>query len=392
MSVAEDLRTERTSPEEEAQILDTIEKWLQRDVRPHVKKFDHADEYPHEIVEQIKELGLMGAVIDQEYGGLGLSASTYSKVVIKITETWMALVGIFNSHLIMAVLVQRFGTDEQKAYFLPKFATGELRGGLALTEPDAGTDLQAIRTRAKLEGDHYVVNGSKTWITNSLEGTCFALLVKTDPDIEPRHKGMSFLIAEKGPGFTVSRKLEKLGYKAIDTAEFVLEDYKVPADRIIGGVEGQGFYQAAGGLEIGRINVAARGVGLASAALKDSVAYAQVRKTMGKPICQHQAIQLKLGDMATKVEAARLLVEHAAQAYDRGERCDMEAGMAKLFASEAAVECSLDAMRIHGGYGYSKEFDIERYYRDAPLMCIGEGTNEIQRIIIAKQLVARNPV
>ena len=392
MSVAEDLRTERTSPEEEAQILDTIEKWLQRDVRPHVKKFDHADEYPHEIVEQIKELGLMGAVIDQEYGGLGLSASTYSKVVIKITETWMALVGIFNSHLIMAVLVQRFGTDEQKAYFLPKFATGELRGGLALTEPDAGTDLQAIRTRAKLEGDHYVVNGSKTWITNSLEGTCFALLVKTDPDIEPRHKGMSFLIAEKGPGFTVSRKLEKLGYKAIDTAEFVLEDYKVPADRLIGGVEGQGFYQAAGGLEIGRINVAARGVGLASAALKDSVAYAQVRKTMGKPICQHQAIQLKLGDMATKVEAARLLVEHAAQAYDRGERCDMEAGMAKLFASEAAVECSLDAMRIHGGYGYSKEFDIERYYRDAPLMCIGEGTNEIQRIIIAKQLVARNPV
>ena len=392
MSVAEDLRTELTSPEEEAQILDTIEKWLRRDVRPHVKKFDHADEYPREIVEQIKELGLMGAIIDQEYGGLGLSASTYAKVVIKITETWMALVGIFNSHLIMAVLVQRFGTDAQKQYFLPKFATGELRGGIGLTEPDAGTDLQAIRTRAVLEGDHYVVNGAKTWITNSFEGNCFALLVKTDPGAEPRHKGMSFLIAEKGPGFKVTRKLEKLGYNAIDTAEFVLEDYKVPADRIIGGVEGQGFYQAAGGLEIGRINVAARGVGLASAALKDSVAYAQVRKTMGKPICEHQAIQLKLGDMATKVEAARLLVEHAAQAYDRGERCDMEAGMAKLFASETAVECSLDAMRIHGGYGYSKEFDIERYYRDAPLMCIGEGTNEIQRIIIAKQLVARNPV
>ncbi len=392
MSVAEDLTHEGTSPEEEAQILDTIEKWLKRDVKPHVQKFDHADEYPYEIVEQIKELGLMGAVIDQEYGGLGLSASTYAKVVTKITETWMALTGIFNSHLIMAVLVQRFGTDAQKQYFLPKFATGELRGGLALTEPDAGTDLQAIRTRAKLEGDHYVVNGSKTWITNSYEGTCFALLVKTDPDAEPRHKGMSFLIAEKGPGFNVSRKLEKLGYKGIDTAEFVLEDYKVPADRIVGGVPGQGFYQAAGGLEIGRINVAARGVGLANASLNDAVAYSQIRKTMGKPICQHQAIQLKLGDMATKVEAARLLVEHAAQAYDRGERCDMEAGMAKLFASEAAVECSLEAMRIHGGYGYSKEFDIERYYRDAPLMCIGEGTNEIQRIIIAKQLVARNPV
>ena len=392
MSVAEDLRAEGTSPEEEAQILDTIEKWLTRDVRPHVQKFDHADEYPHEIVEQIKELGLMGAVIDEEYGGLGLSASTYAKVVTKITETWMALTGIFNSHLIMAVLVQRFGTDAQKNYFLPKFATGELRGGLGLTEPDAGTDLQAIRTRAKLEGDHYVVNGSKTWITNGLEGSCFALLVKTDPDIEPRHKGMSFLIAEKGPGFTVPRKLPKLGYKAIDTAELVFEDYKVPADNIVGGVPGQGFYQAAGGLEIGRINVAARGVGLARAALNDSVAYSQVRKTMGKPICQHQAIQLKLGDMATKVEAARLLVEHAAQAYDRGERCDMEAGMAKLFASEAAVENSLEAMRIHGGYGYSQEFDIERYFRDAPLMCIGEGTNEIQRIIIAKQLVARNPV
>ncbi len=392
MSVAEDLRAEGTSPEEEAQILDTIEKWLTRDVRPHVQKFDHADEYPHEIVEQIKELGLMGAVIDQDYGGLGMSASTYAKVVTKITETWMALTGIFNSHLIMAVLVQRFGTDAQKNYFLPKFATGELRGGLGLTEPDAGTDLQAIRTRAKLKGDHYVVNGSKTWITNGLEGSCFALLVKTDPDIEPRHKGMSFLIAEKGPGFTVPRKLPKLGYKAIDTAELVFEDYKVPADRIVGGVEGQGFYQAAGGLEIGRINVAARGVGLARAALNDSVAYSQIRKTMGKPICQHQAIQLKLGDMATKVEAARLLVEHAAQAYDRGERCDMEAGMAKLFASEAAVENSLEAMRIHGGYGYSQEFDIERYFRDAPLMCIGEGTNEIQRIIIAKQLVARNPV
>ena len=290
------------------------------------------------------------------------------------------------------MLAPAFRTTPQKQTFLPKFPPGRWGGGIGLTEPEAGTDLQAIRTRAVLEGDHYVVNGAKTWITNSFEGNCFALLVKTDPGAEPRHKGMSFLIAEKGPGFKVTRKLEKLGYNAIDTAEFVLEDYKVPADRIIGGVEGQGFYQAAGGLEIGRINVAARGVGLASAALKDSVAYAQVRKTMGKPICEHQAIQLKLGDMATKVEAARLLVEHAAQAYDRGERCDMEAGMAKLFASETAVECSLDAMRIHGGYGYSKEFDIERYYRDAPLMCIGEGTNEIQRIIIAKQLVARNPV
>ncbi len=380
------------SPEEETQIIDSINKWLERDVRPHVKMFDHADEYPHEIVEQMKELGLFCALIDPEYGGLGLSTSTYAKIVEVIASVWMALGGVFNSHLIVAVLVQRFGTEDQKREFLPRFASGEWRSGIGLTEPDAGTDLQGIRTRARREGDHYIVNGTKTWITNSIEGNCLGILVKTDPDADPRHKGMSFLLAEKGEGFTVSRRLEKLGYKSIDSGELVFEDYKVPADRLIGGVEGQGFYQVAGGMEIGRINVASRGVGIAAAALKDSIAYAQVRQTFGKPICQHQAIQLKLADMATRVEAARALVVNAARAYDAGLRCDMEAGMAKLFASEAAVENSLEAMRIHGGYGYSKEFDIERYYRDAPLMCIGEGTNEIQRIIISKQLVARNPV
>jgi alkylation response protein AidB-like acyl-CoA dehydrogenase len=337
-------------------------------------------------------MGLFGAIIEQRYGGLGMSASTYAKVVIKITEVWMALTGIFNSHLIMATLVQRFGTEEQKQHFLPRFATGELRGGLGLTEPNAGSDLQGIRTRADKDGDNYVINGGKTWITNGIEGTCYALLTKTDTQVTPAHKGMSFFIVEKGDGFTVSRRLEKLGYKSIDSAELVFEDFKVPASNLVGGVEGQGFYQAAGGLEIGRINVAARGVGLASAALKDATRYSQERETFGKPICKHQAIQLKLGEMATKVEAARLLVESAAQAYDLGERCDMEAGMAKYFASETAVEVSLEAMRIHGGYGYSKEFDIERYYRDAPLMTIGEGTNEMQRIIIAKQLIARNPV
>ena len=378
--------------EEETQILDSIQRWLDKDVKPHVLRLEHADEYPHEMVAQMKEFGLFGATIPPEYGGLGLPASTYAKIVTMISSVWMSLTGIFNSHLIMATAVQRYGTEDQKRRFLPRFAAGEIRGGLALTEPDCGTDLQAIRTRAVRDGDHYVINGTKTWISNGIEGSCFALLVKTDMDAEPRHRGMAMFLAEKRDGFSVSRKLEKLGYKGLDSAELIFQDYRVPADCLIGGEEGQGFLHAVGGLELGRINVAARGVGIADAALRASVAYAQVRKTMGKPICEHQAIQLKLGDMATRCEAARLLVESAAGAYDRGERCDMEAGMAKLFASEAAVENSLEAMRIHGGYGYSKEFDIERYYRDAPLMCIGEGTNEIQRIIIAKQLVARNPV
>ena len=372
-------------------ILDAIEKWLERDVRPHVLRLDHADEYPHEMVAQMKELGLFGATIPAEYGGLGLSATTYAKIVEKISATWMSLGGIINSHLIMSACVARVGTEEQKQRFLPRFATGELRGGLALTEPDAGTDLQAIRTRAVRDGDHYVVNGAKTWITNGIEGSCFALLVKTNPEADPRHKGMSMLIAEKGEGFNVSRKLEKLGYKGIDSAEISFENYRVPVANLIGGEEGRGMQTALGGLELGRINIAARGCGLAGAALMDSVHYAQQRKTFGKPIGQHQAIQLKLGEMATRLQAARLLTYDAARAYDSGERCDMEAGMAKYFASEAAVENSLEAMRIHGAYGYSKEYHIERYFRDAPLMCIGEGTNEIQRIIIAKQMMERNP-
>ena len=377
---------------DERQMLDAIERWLEREVRPRVLELEHSDVYPAEMVKQMKALGLFGATIAQDYGGLGLSARTYARIVMMISEVWMSLTGIFNSHLIMAAAVQRFGTDAQRDSYLPRFATGEIRGGLALTEPDCGTDLQAIRTRAVRDGDGYVVNGTKTWISNGIEGSCFALLVKTDPEAEPRHKGMSMFLAEKGDGFRASRKLEKLGYHGIDSAELIFEDFHIPADRLIGGEEGRGFHHALGGLEIGRINVAARGVGLANASLLDSVKYAQQRKTFGKPICQHQAIQLKLGEMATRVEAARLLTLSAADAYDRGERCDMEAGMAKYYASEAAVENSLEAMRIHGGYGYSKEFHIERYYRDAPLMCIGEGTNEIQRIIIAKQLIERNPI
>jgi alkylation response protein AidB-like acyl-CoA dehydrogenase len=377
--------------DEDAAIFDSIERFLARDVRPQVHRLEHDDTYPAAMVERMRELGLFGATIAAEHGGLGLSTTVYAGIVERISRVWMSLTGIFNSHLIMAAAVQRFGTDAQKRHFLPRFAAGEVRGGLALTEPDCGTDLQAIRTVARREGDHYVVNGTKTWISNGVHGQCFALLVKTDPGAAPRHRGMSLFLAEKGPGFTVSRKLEKLGYKGIDTAELVFSDYRLPADRLIGGVEGLGLKQALGGLELGRINVAARGVGLAQAALDEAVRYSQIRHTFGKPIAEHQAIQLKLADMATQVQAARLLTREAALAYDRGERCDMEAGMAKLFATEAAVAVSLEAMRIHGAYGYSKEFIVERLYRDAPLLVIGEGTNELQRLIIARQLIQRNP-
>ena len=380
-----------TDPAEEAALLDAIERWLEKEVRPQVMQLEHDDIYPREMVKTMKAMGLFGAVLDPKWGGLGLSASTYAKIVMKISSVWMSLTGIFNSHLMMAVLVERFGTEEQKARFLPRMASGELRGALGLTEPDAGTDLAGIRTRAVKDGDHYVVNGTKIWITNGIEGNCCAVLVKTDPKAQPARKGLSMFIMEKGPGFAASRKLEKIGYKGIDSAELVFDNFRVPAENLIGG-EGQGFYCAVGGLELGRINVAARGAGIAKAALDESVKYAQLRKTFGKPIAQHQAIQLKLGEMATRVEAARLLIEQAAQAYDSGKRCDMEAGMAKYFASEAGLANAIEAMRIHGAYGYSKEYPIERLLRDAPLMCIGEGTNEMQRIIIARQLIERNPV
>jgi alkylation response protein AidB-like acyl-CoA dehydrogenase len=320
--------------EQDRLILDSVGRFLEREVRPHVHALEHDDIYPEEIVEGMKALGLFGATIGTEYGGLGLSATTYARIVEIVSTVWMSLSGIFNSHLIMAAAVERFGTAAQKREFLPRFASGELRGGLALTEPDCGTDLQAIRTTARRHGnDSYVVNGTKTWISNGIYGQIFALLVKTDPGAEPRHRGMSLFLAEKGPGFTVSKKLEKLGYKGIDSAELVFDDYEIPADRLIGGNEGRGLQHALGGLELGRINVAARGVGVAQAALDEAVRYSQIRKTFGKPICEHQAIQLKLADMATQVEASRLLVERAAQAYDRSERCDMEAGMAKLFAT-----------------------------------------------------------
>lgn len=380
------------SADEEAQILDTIERWTAREVKPIARQFDHADEFPFELVEQMKSLGLFGAMIGQEYGGLGLSAATYARIVSTISTAWMAPTGIFNSHLIMAACVERNGTAAQKQHYLPKFASGEWRGGIGLTEPNAGTDLQSIRTVAKRDGEGYRISGTKTWITNGVYGTHFAMLTKTNPQAEPRHTGMSMFICEKGDGFSVGKKIKKLGYKSIDSAELILDNFFVKADQLIGGVEGLGFKHAVGGLELGRINVAARGVGIATGAFQDALRYSQERKTFGKPICQHQAIQLKLADMATRVEAAKLLVQQAAHKYDTGERCDLEAGMAKLFASEAAVENSLDAMRVLGGYSYSVDFDVERYFRDAPLMCIGEGTNEMQRIIIARQLVERHPV
>ena len=384
------LRDTPAEADDDSQILDMIDRWVLRELKPIVKEYDHDDRYPHGVVAQMKELGLFGATIAPEYGGLGLSASTYARIVISIASVWMSITGIINSHLMLALAIQKFGTPQQKTRWLPKLATGEVRGGLALTEPDAGTDLQGIRMTAKRDGDHYVINGTKTWITNGIEGSCFALLVKTDPKAEPRHKGMSLFIAPKQAGLRVGRKLEKLGYKAIDSAELIFEDYRIPAEHLIGEVEGQGFYQATRGLELGRINVAARGVGIAEGALRLATEYAQVRRTFGKPIAEHQAIALKLGEMVTRARAARLLTLDAAAAFDRGMRCDMEAGMAKYFASEAALENSTESLRIHGAYGYSQEYDIERLYRDAPLTCIGEGTNEMQRLIIARQWLKRS--
>lgn len=392
---------DRSSTSDEQIILDSISKWLSNDVAPYVMEMEHDDVYPHAMVEQMREFGLFGATISPEFGGLGLSASTYAKIVMMIAEEWMSLSGIFNSHLMMATIVEKYGTTYQKEYWLPKFASGEIRGGLALTEPSAGTDLSGIRTRADRTGDSYVINGTKTWISNGIEGGAVALLVKTDVNATPARKGLSLFIAPKvdpetgraHTGYRTGGKLEKLGYKGIDSAELTFDEYELDARRhLVGGEEGRGFYMAVGGLELGRINIAARSCGISRRALREATAYSQIRETFGQPICQHQAIQLKLGEMATKTRASELLTQDAARAYDAGQRCDMEAGMAKYFASESAVENALEAMRIHGGYGYSKEYPIERLYRDAPLMCIGEGTNEMQRIIIARQQIERNPI
>ncbi|KPF71419.1 acyl-CoA dehydrogenase [alpha proteobacterium AAP81b] len=377
-------------PAFEDQLLASVDRWIERDVAPIARQCDHDDIWPESLVAGMAELGLFGATIAPEWGGLGLPATTYVKIVARICETWMSPTGIFNSHLMLAHCLERFGTRAQKAKWLPRLARGELRGGLALTEPGAGTDLQGITTNARRDGDHYVLNGAKTWITNALHGDVVAMLVKTDPQAEPRHTGMSLFVVDKPrPGLGIGGKLPKMGYRGIDTAPMFLDDVRIPADQLIGEVEGQGFYQATGGLELGRINVAARGVGMAEGALKLAAAYARERRTMGKAIADHQAIALQLGEMVTRARAARLLTLDAAEIYDRGGRCDMEAGMAKYFASEAARDNAEAAMRIFGGNGYSKDYDIERFYRDAMLLIIGEGTNEMQRLIVAKQWMKR---
>jgi len=371
------------------QIVDTVRRFVEREVMPVASKYEHANEYPHDLVERMKELGLFGATIAPEWGGLGLDYSTYSRIVEEICRGWMSLSGVLNTHLMFAYVLQRFGTAAQQERWLPAMARGEHRAALCLTEPHAGSDTQQIRTTARRDGDHYVVNGSKMFITNARTATIYSLLTKTDPKANPPHKGMTLFAAERGPGLTVGRDIDKIGYKSVETCEVSFEDYRVPVGNLIGGEEGRGLQMVLSGLEVGRINIASRAVGVAQAAFESAIRYSQQRSTFGKPICEHQAIQLKLADMATKIEASRLLVRQAAAMKDRGERCDLEAGMAKLFASETCQEVSLEAMRVLGGYGYTKEFPVERYYRDAPLMIIGEGTNEIQRLVIARGLVQR---
>lgn len=368
----------------------SVREFVEREIIPVASKLEHANEYPHAIVEGMKHLGLFGANVPEEYGGLELSYTTYAMIVEELARGWMSVVGPLGTHSVCCDIIARFGTDEQKREFLPQMATGERRGGLALTEADAGTDVQAIRTTAVRRGDGYVINGAKMWITNGRYGNTFVLAAKTDTRTNPPHKGISAFIVEKGgAGFRVERDIDKLGYKGVETCELVFEDFFVPAKNLIGGLEGEGFRHIMTGLESERINVAARGVGLARAAFEDAISYAQQRRTFGKPICEHQTIQNMLADMATKIEAARLLVRSAAEKKDRGERCDLEAGMAKLFATEAAQEIALQALRIHGGNGYAKDFRVERYYRDAPLLIVGGGTNELQRLIIARGLMAK---
>jgi alkylation response protein AidB-like acyl-CoA dehydrogenase len=368
-------------------IVNTIREFVRREVVPVAPRMEHADEYPTDLVERMKELGLFGAIIPQRYGGLELDVATYALIIEEICLGWMSLSGILNSHVIMSYMVATSGTEEQKERFLPLMATGEKRGGICITESDAGTDVQAIKTRAVRDGDDYVVNGTKTLITNGRHGNTFALVVKTDPAADPPRRGMSIFIAEKGPGFSVVRDIPKLGYKGVDTCELAFDDYRVSGGNLIGGEEGKGFYQIMSGLELGRVNVAARCVGIARAALEAAIGYARHRETFGKPIAEHQAIQMMLAKMATQLQAAHLMVRHAADKKDRGERADLEAGMAKLFASEMCMQVTIDAMRIHGGYGYTQDLNVERYFRDAPLMMIGEGTNEIQQTIIARNLL-----
>jgi alkylation response protein AidB-like acyl-CoA dehydrogenase len=378
--------------DEETMLVETVRAFIDRDVKPTVREVEHANEYPEAWIEQMKRIGIYGLAIPESYGGSPVSTRCYVLVTQELSRGWMSLAGAMGGHTVVAKLLSLFGTDEQKRTYLPAMATGEMRATMALTEPGGGSDLQNMKTTAVRDGDELLINGSKTWISNARRSGLIALLCKTDPHATPRHTGISVVLVEHGPGLTVSRDLPKLGYKGVESCELTFDDCRVPASAILGGVPGKGFAQMMKGLETGRIQVASRALGVATAALEDALRYAQERESFGQPIWKHQAVGHYLADMATKLTAARQLTLYAADRYDAGERADMEAGMAKLFTSEVAMEIALNAVRIHGGYGYSTEFDVERYFRDAPLMIVGEGTNEIQRNVIAQQLVARGGI
>jgi alkylation response protein AidB-like acyl-CoA dehydrogenase len=378
--------------EEERAVVETVRDFVDREVKPVAQELDHTNTYPDKLIEQMKRMGVFGLAIPEPWGEARVSTPCYAHVTEELARGWMSLAGAMGGHTVVAKLILDHGTDEQKDRYLPGMATGEIRATMALTEPGGGSDLQAMRTTAVREGDEYVVDGSKTWITNARRSQLVALLCKTDPAAVPAHRGISILLAEKGPGFTLSRDLPKLGYKGVESCELSFDGFRVPVTALLGEQEGRGFGQMMRGLEIGRIQVASRALGVGRAALEDSLRYAQERESFGVPIWKHQSIGNYLADMATKLTAARQLVLYACRRFDAGERADLEAGMAKLFASETAMQIAMDAIRIHGGYGYSTEFDVERYFRDAPLMIVGEGTNEIQRNVIARQLVERGSV
>ncbi|KAA1251275.1 acyl-CoA dehydrogenase [Mycobacterium simiae] len=378
---------------EEAMLVATVRAFIDRDVKPTVREVEHANRYPEGWIEQMKRIGIYGLAVPEEYGGSPVSMPCYVQVTQELARGWMSLAGAMGGHTVVAKLLALFGTDDQKRKYLPPMATGELRATMALTEPGGGSDLQNMSTTALPDDpDTLVINGAKTWITNARRSGLIALLCKTDPNANPRHTGISIVLVEPGPGLTVSRDLPKLGYKGVESCELSFDNYRTPASAVLGNATGEGFSQMMKGLETGRIQVAARALGVATAALADALAYAQQRESFGRPIWKHQAVGNYLADMATKLTAARQLTRYAAERYDSGQRCDMEAGMAKLFASEVAMEIALNAVRIHGGYGYSTEYDVERYFRDAPLMIVGEGTNEIQRNVITAQLVARGGI
>jgi alkylation response protein AidB-like acyl-CoA dehydrogenase len=392
--------------DEQRAIRDMVRQFADEQIIPNAEHYDHEDEFPEPIVEQMKELGLFGVTIPEEFGGMGLDLTTYAMIVEELSRGWISISGIVNTHFIGSYLLMKFGTDEQRRRYLPKMASGETRAAFSLSEPELGSDVAAIKTAARKLDDHtYEINGTKMWVTNGLRASLVFVLVRTDPSAEPKHRGLTCFIAEKEPGvaentgpyegFNVPPQIRKMGYKGVESTELVFDGYRIPAEQVLGGEEaglGKGFPQMMDALELGRVNVAARGVGLAQRALELALRYSQERRAFGRPIAQHQAIQFKLADMATQVEAARLLTQRAARMKDAGERSDIEAGMAKLFASEAGRFCAEESLRIHGGYGYSKEYEIERIYRDAPLLLIGEGTSEIQRMVIGRKLLERHKI